>query len=177
MAKNNNEDFKTILLKDIEKYEHYLCKYIGEKVAEDLSEEAFNSIKYFYTSYHPKYYVRNYNFWKSYKSSLNIKGNKATAGVELLVDQLPNDYIKQSGYTKYSSYSLSQPEDVFWRVWGFGWHGIASLQECEVQPPIMSPSPYNRLINKRKDIINNYKEYEKEAMKKVQKLKYNVLQF
>lgn len=169
-----------IIIEDIKQYEINANRHLGKMITDILAEEAHCAIKDFYTSYHPKYYVRNYNFWKSYKKVHRVKGNTRIAGVELLVDDFPNDYSKQSGNTRFSSYKYANPEDVFWRVYGFGLHGIASLQinsDGEFRAPTMSPSPYKRIIDKRDEIIKNQNKYKELAYAKAEKDKYNILKF
>ena len=174
MSKINTSALKKVILEDLKQYQKNFSLHMGQEISNVLYEEAHSAIRDFYTSYHPDYYERNYNFWKSYKKINTSKGGARIAGVELLVDQLPDDYRKQSGNTFYSSYASANPEDVFWRVYGFGWHGIASLQN---KAPTLSPPPYERLIKKRDEIVANPSIYAEKAYRKAKKDKYNYLTF
>lgn len=179
MNKSEERIFRKAVINDLKAYGKNFNLHLGQEIANALTEEAHMAIKEFY-SWHPKIYKRHYNFWHSYrKYHRNINGRRF-AGVKLLLDEFPDDYRKQSGHTKYSSYSSAAPEDVFWRVYGFGWHGIASLQvndNGEFRAPTMSPSPYERLINKRNEIITNQDYYAELAYKRAKKDKYEVMKF
>lgn len=163
--------------KDSEMYIKNIAKYMAKKIADDLTEEAHSAIREFYTSYHPKDYVRHYNFWDSYKRICRKRNGVYRTGVELCVNKLPNEYNMKEKTRKISndpSYSISwidnKPEDVFWRVYDFGWHGIASKIYDTV--PIMSPTPHERIKDKYDYISKHLDDYEAEASKMAAKGKY-----
>lgn len=174
------------LKEDIENYQYNLGLCMGQEIANDLTETAHLAITNFY-SWKPEYYERHWNFWNSYRKVHTNHNGVRTAGVELLLEQFPDDYKTQrsklpSGKyistTKYDSYSRFDPKDIFWRVYGFGWHGIASLEKNkngEWRAPTMSPSPYQLLINKRDEIIKNSDKYQKKASNMARRKKYNLL--
>ena len=169
MGNIGTEAFRKALLEDLKQYQKNMGLYIGQEIATALTEEAHDAIRNFYTSYHPNYYERNYNFWRSYrKVHTNINGTR-TVGVELLPDSIPNVYTGRS----------SSPMEVFGRVYYLGWHGIASGQineNGELKAPIMSPSPYKRIASKRDEIIENPYPYINKAREKAKKRdKYQVL--
>lgn len=167
------------LQKDSEMYIKNIAKNMAKKIADDLTEEAHTAIQTFYRSYRPKYYVRNYNFWDSYKRICRKKNGVYSAGVELRVNELPNDYNMKEKTRSISdnpihivSWAENKPEDVFWRVYDLGWHGIASAGGFA---PTMSPTPHERIKAKYDYILAHLKDYEAEASKMAKKGKYSEL--
>lgn len=181
----NATEFRNQLISEIKQLEKDECKYMAQMIANDLTQEARNAIVEFY-SWKPEYYIRNYNFWKAFKKVHINKGEKRVAGVELMIDSFPNDYIRKStrnslldnsykSSTRYFSYSMQRPEDVYFRVVYGGWHGIASLQG---NAPTMSPSPYEKIIDKQEEIIKNQEIYKRRAEELAFKNgNYSILQY
>lgn len=178
---------KKQLYNDIKKYNTAVTYYLAKDIADTMYEEAHSAIRYFYSQYHPHEYVRHWNFWATYKRIGTHYGSKKnTVGVELLLNEFPDEYrnsrSKRGVVDKddkkevfyYESFHRNDPQDVFWRVYKFGWHGIASLQP-ETGVPTMTPSPYVRLINKRDEIIKNKDDYIERAKEKAKKGNYNIL--
>lgn len=155
------ENIKKILLQDLNKYAANISKYMAQTIADELTEEAELAINDFYNQYNPKYYYRHGNFTKSFKRKYSNHNPVFSGGVELLEDSLPNVYTGRN----------SSSESIFWRVY-LGYHGIASMQGFA---PILSPSPIQRLYNKRDEIIKNSKKYENKAIKKAQSDSYTYL--
>lgn len=182
--KSNINQIINGIKKDINKYSNSIAKNMAKQISEDMEKEAHDAITDFYNDYSPIYYNRHYNFMHSYKKYYKNYGNHFSCGVELLLDNIPNDY--------------SDPVDeVFYRVYA-GFHGYASIFDNESHeifdiksgrftgrfakhnrfiPERMTPSPMDRLIQKRNEIIKNSSNYQKEAMKKARKEKYNYLSF
>lgn len=173
----SSNEFTKLLIQDIIKFGEDISKYVGQQITNDLYEEARSAIKDFYSDYTPKYYVRNYNFWKSYKKYHQNYGGVRTAGVELRMFQLPDDYRGHN----------SDPINVFWRVYN-GYHGIASFISNRIGAPtastinrttyvpITSPSPLQRLEKKRDEIIKNQSKYKDKAEQMaLAKEKYNII--
>lgn len=154
------EQLREDLKNDLIKYGQNIAKYMAQEIADDLSQEAHQAITDFY-KYKPIYYLRheNFNNWKSYKRYYKNHGDRFTGGVDLLPSAIPDVY----------SGSNSSPMEVFERVYG-GFHGISSITLGV--PPIMDPSPIERILDKKTEILNDYSKYERNASQKAKKDKY-----
>lgn len=182
MRTNIDEIIKGIE-RDLNKYCNSVAKNMAKNISEDLTREAQKSIEDFYSDYTPIYYNRYYNFKYSYKKYYKNHGDHFSGGVELLMDKIPDVY--------------SDPVDeVFYRVYA-GFHGYASIFDNNIYevingsgkltgvykkhngfiPPRTIPSPMDRLIQKRNDILKNPKKYQDNAIQSAKKEKYNYLSF
>lgn len=150
-----------MLKNDLNKYASNIGKYMAQSIADDMTKEASSVISDFYNQYDPKYYYRHNNFIKSFKRKYSNHNPIFSGGVELLEDSLPNVYFGRN----------TSPESVFWRVY-LGYHGIASIQG---NAPIMSPSPIQRLYNKRDEIVNKISQYKNKAISKAKTDDYTYL--
>lgn len=161
---------------DISGLEDYIKKKVQEigritagKIRDDLTEEAKIAIQAFYDDYSPKYYHRHYyNFKKnSFKKYYANPHNKIYyGGVELTPEALDDLYQDNT-------------EQVFDSVYA-GFHGVASMigegyysigqtpQKFALVPRRMSPSPMQRLLDKRDYIEKNIQDYLDYAQSKVQ---------
>lgn len=167
-------DFQIIqdlLREDLNKFKNNVSKYTAQAIADDLTNECKKAIEDFYAQYDPEdpknhggkiYYYRHWNFRKSFARYYKNRSPRYIGGVELLEDSLPDVYKGKN----------SDPMNVFWRVYS-GLHGIASIQG--LVPEMKMDSPYNRLIDKRLEILNNKDKYFKDAISKAKKDSYYIL--
>ena len=142
--------------KDLKKYVGKIMSSAAGKIRDDLTQEAFNAIAYFYTSWSPEYYHRHYyNFMeKSFeKYYSNPHGTIYAGGVKLTPEKMDDIYQDPT-------------QEVFDSVYA-GFHGVSSMF---VNPyafyvtPTMKPSPMERILSKRDyiaDHINEYIDYGK----------------
>lgn len=150
--------------KDTRKYVGKILSATAGKIRDDLTEEAFNSIAYFYTSYSPKYYHRHYynfmerSFEKYYSNPHNVIYR---GGVRLTPEKLEELY--------------TDPAPQVFDVVFAGFHGVQSAIDFgydarpEATVPNMSPSPMERILAKRDyiaDHIDKYIEYGKAQARK-----------
>ena len=172
------------LKKDLIKYGNNIAKNMALTIANELTEEARLAIEDFYNGYTPQYYVRHYNFRNSFKRYYKNHGDHFTVGVELTKSNIPNVY--------------SDPVDeVFMRVY-HGFHGYASVFDNDIHnvidkntnlptgvtvqhkgniPPRMVPSPIERLLKKRKEIVSNIYTYQSNASQVAKNNNYSYLKF
>lgn len=156
--------------KAITSYVSDIAKNMAQDIANEMTETVRSAMNDFYNEYDPEdlsthngaiYYYRHWNFYKSFRRYYSNHNPKFSGGVELLMDDFPNDY----------SGTNSAPKNVFWRVYA-GYHGIASFMSAKgkthIRVPIMSPSPMGLIHSKYKYIIGHLKEYEERAIYKAQ---------
>lgn len=146
---------KTKSWADVEKEaRRYVGKVLSSaagKIRDDLTQEAFDSIAYFYTSWSPKYYHRHYyNFMEQSfeKYYSNPHGTIYRGGVKLTPESMDDIYQDPT-------------QEVFDAVY-HGFHGVSSMF---VDPrtfsvtPVMEPSPLERILARRDYIAEHIDEY------------------
>lgn len=155
------------LEKDLKKYIGNVLSGAAGKIRDDLTDEAFNSIAYFYTSYTPVSYHRHYyNFMeKSFeKYYSNPHGKIYRGGVRLTPEALDDIYQDPT-------------QEVFDSVYA-GFHGVSSMF---VSPytfsvtPVMEPSPMERILARRDFIAANIGDYVSYGKNKAKNQSYSVI--
>lgn len=165
----------------VKDFESRLKRYVSQivinmanDIADDLTLEAKNSIVDFYNHYNPSYYTRTGSMKYSYKRYYRNHSSHITAGVELLSSEIPDVY--------------SDPvSEVLDRVYA-GFHGYAGVfdnrvyrvvnnktnkltgqtkQHTRLVPPRMIPSPMDRILKKRDEIVKNASIYQQNAVSRV----------
>ena len=166
------------LEKKLNKYVQNVCRVAAGKIRDDLNEEAITAIAKFYTSYSPKHYKRHYyNFMdNSFQKYYANPHNKIYYGGVKLTPELMDDIYQ------------ADTQQVFDTVYA-GFHGPASmigignshpdiygvekfynhpLGDYTINVPArMWPSPMQRLLDKKNEIIYNIQDYIDYASKKV----------
>lgn len=163
-----NNAFWADVKKDLKKYSSKVLSSAAGKVRDDLTEEAFNAIAYFYSSWTPTYYHRHYfNFmersFEKYYS--NPHGTRYSGGVKLTPKKMSDIYQDPT-------------QEVFDSVYA-GFHGVSSMftnPDTFSVTPVMSPSPMERILSKREQIRKNTKEYIEYGKKQANKLTYSTIQ-
>lgn len=144
---------------DLKKYCGKVLSSAAGKIRDELTEEAFNAIVYFYTSWAPKYYRRHYyNFLeKSFeKYYSNPHGTIYRGGVKLTPEEMDDIYQHPKNDPDYDIV-----QEVFDSVYA-GFHGVSSMF---VNPytftvtPVMDPSPMERIYARRDYIERHIDEY------------------
>lgn len=169
MAKNQKEKSWAEIENEVRQYVNKVLSSTAGKIRDDLTEEAFNSIAYFYTSYPPKYYHRHYyNFMEhSFEKYYSNPHNKIFRGGVKLTPEKLDDLYQDPSY------------EVFDTVYS-GFHGPASAithgyssigeKPKDFSPvPKMEPSPMERILARRDYIvehIDSYIEYGKNKARK-----------
>lgn len=146
----------------LKKYANRTASAAAGKVRDDLYKEAQNVIAMFYSHYNPDYYKRHYwnfedNSFRKYYS--NKHSSIFYGGIEL-TPQLMKDVYQDN------------TQEVFDTVFA-GFHGPAGMfvapKTFSLIPPRMKPSPMQRLLDKRKKMIekkDNYIAYGKKVAKR-----------
>ena len=151
MAKSDGMSWAQIE-NQLEKYAKRACSAAAGKARDDLFEEAQAAIADFYASYDPNYYHRHYwNFEK--RSFRKYYSNKHSTvfygGIELTPQNMQDVYQDNT-------------QEVFDTVFS-GFHGPAGMFETpktfKLIPPRMVPSPLQRLLDKRRYILDHQKQY------------------
>ena len=167
MARNNTQSVLNALKKDITRYVGSVMSGTAGKIRDDLTEEAALSISDFYADYTPVYYQRHYyNFTKNSfeKYYVNAHGTIYHGGVRLTPDAMDDIY-------------QDPVVEVFDSVYA-GFHGVSSMfvsPRTFTVTPVMSPSPMERLYQKREDIVNNIEKYIEYGKKKAKKQSYSII--
>ena len=154
---------KTVSWNDVEKELRQYCKKVLSNVAgqvrDELTLEAQYAIEDFYNDYNPLYYHRHY--WNFYNNSFkkyysNAHGIIFRGGVELTPQEMSDIYQDSTN-------------EVFDSVYA-GFHGVSSMfvsPKSFSVTPRMSPSPMERILDKRDYIIKNVDKYVQDAIKNV----------
>lgn len=163
-------ELREALKSDFIKYQNNIGRHITQKMTDDLTDYAKSVIEDFYDQYTPKesiHYKRHGYFRDVPQRYYKKRGDVFIGGVDLIND-LPDVYFG----------SYSEPEQVFNRVIFGGLHGYASLgipKGITTIPPEFQPSPYDRIAQRRDEILNNYLDYIDEAVEKSKKDSYAIL--
>lgn len=154
MATSNNFA-KT--LQRLRKYTDNVCRATAGGIRDELTQEAASAIAYFYYEDYPnpKVYNRHFQFENnSFEKYYAKSGKYYYGGVRLTPEQM-NDVYQQS------------VDIVFDSVYS-GLHGpVIAYLRAGNQLPIMTPSPLERILNKRDEIIQNPQEYIERAKQRV----------
>lgn len=136
------------LSQELERYSKEIAKQLAIETREKLFKEADNAISDFYSHYDPLYYKRHqpigYNIRKSFRKYYHAPhGNIYSGGIEMSSDWMDDVYRYDKDYIATLIYS--------------GFHGNVLMFPFTVSnvPPIMSPSPIERILEVRNDIVKN----------------------
>lgn len=156
--KKQNTTWKQIE-KELKQYTNQILANTAGQIRDELTEETLCSIEDFYNDYTPLYYKRHYyNFYNNSftKYYSNAHGTIFRGGVQLTPELLDDIYQDST-------------EEVFDSVFA-GFHGVSSMffnPKSFSVTPRMTPSPMERILNKRSYIIDNINDYVKRAIKNV----------
>lgn len=168
MAKKQNITWEDVR-KDLTKYMQNVLSGTAAKIRDDLTEEAFNSIKFFYASYTPSYYKRHYyNFLnKSFKKYYANPHNVIYRGGVQLTPEEMDDIYQDPTY------------EVFDSVYA-GFHGVSSMFYAPYSfsvTPVMEPSPMQRILDRRDYIVSHIDDYVLAGINKANKGTYSVIKW
>lgn len=166
MAKKNNVSWNDVK-KDLKKYIGNVLSGAAGRIRDDLTEEAFNSIVQFYTSYTPVSYHRHYyNFMeKSFEKYYSNPHGKIYRGGVRLTPEMMDDIYQDS------------TQEVFDSVYA-GFHGVSSMFETPKSftvTPVMSPSPMEKVLERRDYIAMHIDDYIQAGVSKANNGNYKIL--
>lgn len=138
-----------IIYKEVEKIAKKKCQEGASYAADQLTLEATKAMYEFYGSYTPEMYSRSGGLLNSYKRYYyNKHGNIYKGGVEITESS--------SGYHSVVTHDGVDSGFVTLLAWYAGRHGFAeALPEyyhVSNYPPVMSPTPYEMVIEKLPEI-------------------------
>lgn len=134
----------------------------ASRIADELTEEARSAIDYFYNVDYPSSELVIYkrsdegagSMVKSYTRYRMNKHSHIYHGGVTLIDPGPRE-----NHGKWHGHSIDS-DWLFMEVWLSGRHGrVENFPHAKKIPPIMSPTPYERVKMKRDEILENLDEY------------------
>ena len=167
---------RKVIENDVKQYRLNIIQYMARDIANELKESAHLAIKEFYESYHPGSikgsdltkpyaYRRHYNFWKTYHTSIKaVSGREGVLQAGVSFTYVPDVYSNVPKPTPLDDYD--HPLYVFTRVYLEGIHGIGGVLNG-AEP--LDPTPWEKIENKRDEIIKNYSDYQQKAEEKAKR--------
>lgn len=159
MAKKQKEKSWSDIERETRQYVGKILSSAAGKIRDDLTEEAFNSIVYFYTSYSPKYYNRHYyNFMEnSFEKYYSNPHNKIYRGGVRLTPKKLDDIYQDSTIEVFDTVyaGLHGPASAI----TFGYSYISENPHEFSPTPRMTPSPIERILARRDYIVDHIDDY------------------
>lgn len=151
MASNIAAGIQELLDRIYEEASQHLTS-AGKAIADDLTTSAEQAIDNFYLSYTPIEYVRGQGMKNTYERLYKNNGKKVYCGVRLT--------SPSTSYPNYNNKRSVSGAYIFELTYA-GRHGATELFPFPVThfPPIMTPSPLDRIYKKRDQIIANIDAY------------------